>query len=63
MAQELLGDYFKEYSNIIFISKTNISEIFKAHNEKDDRVCCLKIIKKEELQKGDYDFHIERLKR
>ena len=63
MAKELLGDYWKEYSDICFQSKTNISEIYEAINKKDDRQCCLKIIKKKELQKADYDFHLERLKR
>ena len=63
MAKELLGKYYNEYKGIIFQSKTNISEIYEAENKKENRQCCLKIIKKKELQKADFDFHMERLKR
>ena len=53
----------KYYSDIYFQSKSNISSIYAANNLKYERNCCLKVIEKKELQKIDYDFHLERLKR
>ena len=60
---ELLGEYSEDYTDIFFQNKSNISYIYTAYNIKCDRHCCLKIIEKKELQKGDYDFHLERLER
>ena len=63
LAKEALGDYYKNYSDIYNESESNMSKIYKAYNKIDDRDCILKIIDKNELEKGDYDFHVERLKK
>ena len=62
-AKEALGDYYKNYSDIFNESESNISKIYRAFNNVDERDCILKVIDKKELQKGDYDFHLERLKK
>ena len=61
--KEALGDYYKNYSDIFNESESNISKIYRAFNNVDGRDCILKVIDKKELQKGDYDFHLERLKK
>ena len=63
MAKEMLGVYYNDYEDIFLDSESNFSKIYRASNIKENRDCCLKIISLEELKKGDYDFHIERLKK
>ena len=63
MNKEILGDYQDDYIEIYFEKESNFSKIYSAYNVKDDRECTLKIISIEELKKGDYDFHLERLKK
>ena len=60
--KEALGDYYTNYTNIYLESETNMSKICIAYKKEDDSECILKIIDKRELQKGDYDFHLELLK-
>ena len=59
----MLGAFKDDYSDIFFESESNISKMYRAYNVNDDRECFLKIISLEELKKGDYDFHLERLKK
>ena len=61
--KEQLGEYKDDFSEIFFENESNVSKIYKAYNKKKERSCILKIIDKNELKKGDYDFHINRLKK
>ena len=63
MAKQMLGQYYNDYEDIFLDSESNFSKIYKAFNIIENRQCCLKIISKEELKKGDYDFNLERLKK
>ena len=56
-------NYKSDYKDIFSIKKTNNSEIFNAINVKTEKNCCLKVISKEQLKKGDYDFLLDRIKK
>ena len=58
-----LEKYSKDYKDIVYIEETKFSKIYKAYNIANKRDCCLKVINKEELKKGDYDFHLEQINR
>ena len=58
-----LEKYSKDYKDIVYIEETKFSKIYKAYNIANERDCCLKVINKEELKKGDYDFHLEQINR
>ena len=63
MAKQMLGKYYNDYEDIFLDSESNFSKIYRAYNIKENRDCILKIISLEELKKGDYDFHLERLQK
>ena len=57
-----LGKYKSEYDQIMEVSKSKFSSICEAVRKSTNQNCCLKIIDLKELEKGDYDFHLKRLK-
>ena len=56
-------NYKSDYKDIFSIKKTNHSEIFSAINKETGKNCCLKVISKEKLKNGDYDFLLDRIKK
>ena len=58
-----LGEYKDEFKNIKLIKQDLISNIYKAENIKDNRKVSLKVYNKKNLEKGDYDFFLEQIKR
>ena len=54
-------NYF--YEDILFEEETNNSIIYKAKNKKTGNYCFLKVINKEKLKLGDYDFLLKQIKR
>ena len=58
-----LGKYKDDYDDIDSIKTTNNSEIYQTFNNKTNEKCILKLISKKQLQKGDYDFLLERIKK
>ena len=59
---ELLGEFKDNYKELISIDETNYSKIYKAFKE-DNEYVCLKIIEKNSLKNGDYNFLLEQIKR
>ena len=61
---KILGIYKNDFEEIIHEEKfdSNMSEIYCAHNKKDNRECFLKVMSKEQFQTEDYIFLQERLK-
>ncbi len=57
------GIYKDDYEECFSVKKTKNGEIFRAFNKKSKMDCILKLISKEQLKKGDYDFLIERIKK
>ena len=55
----ILGPYSNNYKILAKLDETNLSIIYKAFNITSNREVCLKVIDKEELKKGDYDFLLE----
>jgi serine/threonine protein kinase len=55
----ILGPYSNNYKILAKLDETNLSTIYKAFNITSNREVCLKVIDKEELKKGDYDFLLE----
>ena len=60
---DFLGEYKNEFEDIKLIKKVIIYKIYRAKNIKDNRKVCLKVFDKHILQKGDYDFFLEPIKR
>ena len=55
---------FKDnYSDIFFVDEINNGKIYRAYNKIEDKEVCLKVIDKEQLKLGDYDFLLKQLKR
>ena len=59
--EEILGDYLNNYEDIYSNDEDN--KIFKAYNKIKKRKCCLKVINKNQLKLGDYDYLLEQIKR
>ena len=59
---ELLGDFRDNYKELISIDEKNYSKIYSAF-KKDDGYVRLKIIEKNSLKNGDYNFLLEQIKR
>jgi len=55
----ILGAYANNYKILAKLDETNLSKIYKAFNINSNREVCLKVIDKEMLKKGDYDFLLE----
>ena len=51
------------YEEIHFEEETNNCSIYKALNKKTGNFCCLKIINKNQLKLGNYNFLLKQLKR
>ena len=60
---DFLGEYKKNYLNVFNVKNTNYGNINEAFNIKEDRYCFLKVIDKQKLKLGDYDFLLEQVKR
>ena len=60
---DFLGEYKKNYINVFNVKNTNYGNINEAFNIKEDRYCFLKVIDKQKLKLGDYDFLLEQVKR
>ena len=58
-----LGNYAHEYYNIKLIKKDFIYNLYKAKNFKENRNVGLKVYDKKKIEKGDYDYFIEQIKR
>ena len=58
-----LGEYEKEFFNIKLIKKDLIYNLYKAENIKEQRDVTLKVYDKKKLEKGDYDYFLEQVKR
>ena len=58
-----LGEYSNDFKVIKLIQENLISKIYKAENIKDKRIVSLKVYNKKNLEKGDYDFFLEQIKR
>ena len=58
-----LGEYEDDYFDIKLIKKDFIYNLYKAENIKEHRDVSLKVYDKKKLEKGDYDYFIERIKR
>ena len=59
---EFLGQYKDNYEEVVKIEETQISKIYTAYNKYQNRSCYLKVISKEQMKKGDYDFLLEKIK-
>ena len=57
----ILGAYTNNYKILSKIDETNLSKIYKAFNIVSNREVILKVIDKEMLKKGDYDFLLEQV--
>ena len=57
----ILGAYRNNYKILAKIDETNLSKIYKAFNLNSNREVCLKVIDKEMLKNGDYDFLLEQV--
>ena len=62
---EILGQYRNDYKDLFHQSEedSNRSIIYKGYNIKDKRECTLKIISREQLKSGDYDFLLQQVNR
>ena len=60
---DFLGKYADNYEEIIKIDETKLSKIYSAYNLQYNRNCILKVIIKENMKLGDYDFLLEKIKR
>ena len=60
---QMLEQYKKEYKDLILEEDTNNNKIFSAFNVINQRSCILKVINKEKLKLGDYNFLIRQIKR
>ena len=58
-----LGKYADEFYNIKLIKKDFIYNLYKAKNFKENRNVGLKVYDKKKIEKGDYDYFIEQIKR
>ena len=58
-----LGEYKDNFANIKLIKKDFIYNLYKAENIKEHRDVSLKVYDKKKLEKGDYDYFIEQIKR
>ena len=57
-----LGKYKNKYSDPWEKERTRFACIYETYNKETKLNCCLKIFDLKELEKGDYDFHMRRLK-
>ena len=57
----ILGAYINNYNILAKKDETNLSKIYKAFNKVSNREVILKVIDKEMLKKGDYDFLLEQV--
>ena len=60
---EFLGQYKDNYEEVVKNEETQMSKIYTAYNKYQNRSCYLKVISKEQMKKGDYDFLLEKIKR
>ena len=58
-----LGQYIYNYEEILESEETQYGKIYTAFNIIKNRRCCLKVINKDQLKLGDYDFLIGRIRR
>ena len=58
-----LGNYINNYEDVSEIEVTQYGKIYSAFNKKENRKCCLKIISKDQLKMGDYNYLLERVNR
>ena len=69
MIKEILGEYINNYNELFLISDydnsldNNNIQIYHAYNKENECECCLKVINKEKLKLGDYDFLLEQIKK
>ena len=59
---ELLGEFKDYYKEIFYVDETNYSVIYNAFNQ-EKKYVCLKIIEKEKLKTGDYNFLLEQFRK
>jgi serine/threonine protein kinase len=62
---EILGQYLNDYKDLFSLSEedSNRGIIYQGYNIKDNRECTLKIISKQQLKLGDYDFLLQQVNR
>ena len=60
---EFLGKYAEDFEEVTENTKTQLGAVYQAFNLKENRSCYLKIIEKEKLQKGDYDFLLQKIQK
>ena len=58
-----LGEYEDDFFDIKLVKKDFIYNLYKAENIKEHRKVSLKVYDKKKLEKGDYDYFIEQIKR
>ena len=60
---DFLGKYSDDYEEIILMEEYKIIKIYAAYNIKHNRKCILKVFSKEEMEKEDFDFWLENIRR
>jgi len=60
---EILGEYANDFEEIVENTPTQLGRVYEAFNKKENRTCYLKVFEKEKLEKGDYDFLLQKIKK
>ena len=60
---DFLGEYEDDFFDIKLVKKDFIYNLYKAENIKEHRKVSLKVYDKKKLEKGDYDYFMEQIKR
>ena len=60
---EILGEYANDFEEIVEKAHTQLGRVYEAFNKKENRTCYLKVFEKEKLEKGDYDFLLQKIKK
>ena len=60
---ELLGEYGAHYIDIHVKDETNFSKIFRCTKKENGQNVCLKVIDKNKLKEGDYNYLLKQIKR
>ena len=60
---EILGEHAKDFEEVFEKFPTQLGKIYEAFNVKENRTCYLKVFEKEKLEKGDYDFLLQKIKK
>ena len=59
--KKILGPYANDYNDIILKEETNTGLIYLGINIKNNRKCALKVINKNQLKLGDYDYLLNQI--